>query len=82
MRKSFRETLMESIMNYLKLKVSKRDMLRVSCIARDCTSVMKVPPPQPPDQQRNVIGLPPLSPPRRLKVGKTEVNITFKNSNK
>jgi hypothetical protein len=40
-RKQFSGTLMENVMNYIKLKISKRDMMRVTTIAKDTNSVIK-----------------------------------------
>lgn len=58
-KRSMSKTLTQSIMNYIKLKISKRDAMKVSC----AIAVSAIRP-------QNV-GLPPLSPPRRAKARKT-----------
>lgn len=60
-------TLTQNIMNYIKLKISKKDAMRISqAVAIVTTSILK---PQPVNK---AIGLPPPSPPRKIrKVGKT-----------
>ena len=61
-------TLTQNIMNYIKLKVSKRDAMRVSTAAAVTGSTIKP----------NHGGLPPLSPQKKRKmVGKTELNFDF-----
>ena len=62
-KRSMTKTLTQSIMNYIKLKISKKDAMKVS--SASTASTIK---PQP-------IGLPPLSPPKRAKARKTEVDI-------
>lgn len=56
-------TLTQDILNYIKLKISKKDAMRVSSAVVQCA----------PTPRQREAGLPPLSPPRRLKkiAGKT-----------
>jgi hypothetical protein len=54
-------SLTQDIMNYIKIKVSKRDAMKISCAVA-----------APAQQARGRdVGLPPLSPPRKLKKVKT-----------
>lgn len=64
--KSMSGTLTQSIMNFIKMKVSKRDAMRVSTAAAvTSSSVVK----------HENIGLPPLSPQKKKRVvPKTEIN--------
>ena len=62
-------TLTQDILNYIKLKISKRDAMRVSSALGPVPVVIKP----------VVNALPPPSPPRKLRkpAGKTQTNIVF-----